>query len=208
MCVSNSAEKAQQAQAAADAQRKADTSHTISAINSIYGSADRQQQYNDFLNAVRSQYGADAARQKTQADLQTKFATARSGLTGGSRAVDAQQLLNQEYQRGILQAEDKAQGALAGLKAQDNTSRLNLINLAQNGLDLTTASQQANAATQQALDQNLASSTANGLGDIFAATTAAYQNQQLAQQRRLGYLTPLGTNYGSNAFGMSAGSRP
>lgn len=209
MCNNNSASKAQQAQAAADAQQKADIGHVIANVNSIYDSPQRQQQYNDFINAVRSNYMQDANRQKTQADLQNKFTLARSGLAGGSRAVDSQQLLNTEYQKGILNAENKAQGALANLKQQDNTSRLSLTQLAQQGLDATTAARQANASIQQAADQNYANSTANGLGDIFAQTTAAYQAAQQAQQRRLGYLTPLGTNYGANAFGGStSGGQP
>jgi len=205
VCNNNSASRAQQAQAAADAQQKADISHVVSNINSIYDAPQRQQQYNDFINAVRGNYIQDANRQKTAADLQNKFTLARSGLTGGSRAVDSQQLLDTEYQKGILNAENKAQGALSALKAQDNTSRLSLIQLAQQGLDATTAARQANASIQQAADQNLANSSVNGLGDIFAQTTAAYQAAQQAQQRRLGYLTPLGTNYGSNAFGSTGG---
>src|SRR5688572_11550915 len=103
---SNSAQR--QAQRA-EADRQARIASTTSRINSVYDAPGRQAQYDDFLSAVRQNYTEDATRQKTTADRDLKFSMARSGLHGGSADVDARRTAGEEFQRGILQAEDRAQ---------------------------------------------------------------------------------------------------
>lgn len=191
---------ASDAAAAADATRTQSISNATNAINGIYDSPQRQKQYSDFLSAIRSNYTNDANRQQVNTSRQTKFAAARSGITGGSADVDAQTRLGQEYDQGLVQAESKAQGALAGLKASDNQSRLNLTQLAAAGLNTTTAAQQAASSTQQAADQALSGSTVNGLGDIFGAATRAYQTEQTAAAQRAGYRQPIGSLYGGSTI--------
>jgi hypothetical protein len=190
---------ASDAAAAQQAARTQSISNATNAINGIYSSPQRQQQYTDFLNAVRTNYTNDANKQQAITARQTKFAAARNGLTGGSADVDAQTRLGQEYAQGLVGAESKAQGALAGLKAQDNSARLNLTQLAASGLDVTSAAQQANAGMQQAADAALSGSTVNGLGDIFGAATRAYQAEQTAAAQRAGYRQPIGSLYGTSA---------
>ncbi len=192
---------ASDAAAASDAARTQRISNATNAINGIYDSPQRQQQYSDFLGAVRSNYSTDLNRQQDIASRQTKFASARNGLTGGSADVDARTLLGQDYDRGIVNAETKAQGALSGLKASDNQARLNLTQLAASGLDTTTAAQQAASSLQQATGQALSNSTANGLGDVFGAATKAYQTEQQAAATRAGYRQPLGSLYGTGVPG-------
>lgn len=187
-------------QIAQDAARKQQIADTTAAVNKVYDSPERQAQYNDFINAVRAKNNQDLSRQQTIANLQTKFATARNGLTGGSRDVDAQRLLGQEYQQGVLSAEQKAQGALAGLKNSDNSSRLQLIQLAQQGLGATDAAARAEAGSQADAQNALSNATVNGLGDMFAGTTAAYQANQQAAALREGRTAPLGSLYGKPGF--------
>lgn len=183
-----------------EAERKARIQSTVGQINSIYDAPSRQKQYSDFINAVRQQYIGDANRQKIKADLGLKFANARSGLTGGSHAVDSQRTLGDEFTRGILTAENKAQAALGDLKAQDEASRLQLIQLAQAGLDSTTAAARAGANMQSGLQSSQAGATAKGLGDIFGETAAMYKRQEEAAARRAGQNAPIGSPYGS-AYG-------
>lgn len=180
----------------AEAERKQQIGATTDRINKIYDAPERQAQYGDFVNAVRDKYLGDANKQKVIADRETKFATARSGLTGGSREVDSKRQLGEEYTQGILQAENKAQSALGDLKAQDNSSRMNLIQLAQSGLDASTAASRAMANTKAGTAGALADSTMQGLGDVFAGSAAVYRKQQDAAALRAGRTAPLGSLYG------------
>lgn len=193
----NSAEKAQREAEQAERERQARIAETTAAINEAYDAPTRQAQYTDFLNAVRQNYVSDANRQKTVADRNLKFSMARSGLVGGSADVDAKRTLGEEFTRGILDSENKAQGALADLRSQDEASRLNLIQLAQQGLDSTTAAQRAGAAIQASAQGAKADSMAKGLGDIFGTTASIYKQQQEADARRRGQLAPVGSLYGS-----------
>lgn len=188
------------AAARAEAERKQQIAASTTAINNVYDAPERQAQYNDFINAVRAKNNQDLSRQQTVANLQTKFATARNGLSGGSRDIDAQRTLGQEFQQGVLGAEQKAQGALANLKNSDNTARLQLIQLAQQGLGATDAAARAEAGTQVDAQRELSNATAGGLGDIFAGTTAAYQANQNAAALRAGRTAPLGSLYGKPGF--------
>jgi len=197
----NSARRAQQQAERAEQERQARIAQTTQRINSIYDSPGRQQQYADFLSAVRDHYVTDANRQKAIADRNLKFSMARSGLVGGSADRDAKRTLGEEYTQGILSAENKAQSALSDLRAQDEASRLNLIQLAQSGLDTTTAAQRAGAAIRASAEGVRADSLAQGLGDIFGATANTYKQQQEYAARRQGQLAPVGGLYGKGFGG-------
>lgn len=186
-----------------EADRQAKITATTGRINQIYDAPARQTQYTDFLNAVRQNYTMDANRQKTIADRQLKFSTARGGLSGGSADVDTRRTLGEEYTKGILNSENKAQAALGDLKSQDEASRLQLTQMAQSGLDATTAAQRAGAMMQSSAQSALAGETSKGLGDIFGATAGVYKTQQEQAARRQGLLAPTGSLYGSSGFGGS-----
>lgn len=190
-----------EAAARAEAERQARIKDTIGHVNAVYDAPERQKQYSDFVSAVRDKYLQDATRQKSVADLQNKFSIARSGLSGGSQAVDSKRQLGEEFQQGVLQSESKAQGALGQLKNADNQSRLNLIQLAQGGLDATTAAGRALANTQTGLESARADATSQGLGDIFAGSAAALKKQQESAALRQGRTAPIGSLYGKPGFG-------
>lgn len=181
----------------AEEQRQARIADTTARINSVYDAPDRKNQYSDFLGAVRQHYNDDATRQKQVADRNLKFSMAKSGLSGGSADADARQTLGEEFTRGLLKSEDNAQAALGDLKASDESSRLQLLTMAQSGLDATTAASRAMANVQQGAQTARARATADGLGDIFAATNKTYQQQQEAAGRRAGMTAPVGSLYGS-----------
>lgn len=183
---SGSASRAQREAQRAEDERRAAITRTTADVNRIYDAPQREAQYGDYLSAVRKRYTDDANRQKTVADRNLRFSLARSGLAGGSADVDARRTLGEEYTRGILSAEDKAQQALAGLRAQDEQSRLNLIQLVQSGLDATTAAQRANAQVAQSAQQAQGGAALTGLGDIFGSTAQLYKQQQEAAERRRG----------------------
>lgn len=191
----NASRQAQQA----EAERQARIAATTGEINRVYDAPERTNQYNDFLSAVREHYTSDAKRQKGVADRNLKFSMAKAGLSGGSADADARTTLGEEFTRGLLQAEDTAQSSLGDLKASDEASRLQLLTMAQSGLDATTAASRAMANVQQGAQTAKSRATADGLGDIFAATNKTYQTQQEAVGRRAGITAPIGGSYYSGS---------
>jgi hypothetical protein len=177
---------AAQAAAAQEAQRENTISTNVNAINSAF--TDRQGEYDQYRQALQHQYETELNRQQAIAGRNQKFALARSGLTGGSAAVDAGKLLGQEEAQGTVKAEQSVNSGVAGLQNQDEATRQQMISLAQSGGDI------GNAAIQTAnqLRSNIGNAknvnAASGLGDVFGATTESYQNEQTASALRNGLL--------------------
>jgi len=114
-------------------------------INQVFDNPRRARDIADFVSATRSRLTDDLNRQNTDATRELKFALARGGLSGGSVNVDQNRRLGDEYNRGLLNVEGRAQGAGAQLEAADQNMRAQLIQLATSGLDSTTAASQAAA---------------------------------------------------------------
>jgi hypothetical protein len=168
----------------AEAERQAQISTNVKAINSAF--AGRQPQYADLGAALRARYGAELERQRGVATRQSKFALARGGLIGGSAQIDAGRLLAREGTEGTLAAERAARGGVADLQAQDEAARLQMISLAQSGADIGNAASQTAAQLRANLASAQSKNLASGLGDVFGSTAAAYRAQQDAAQRRRG----------------------
>lgn len=155
-------------------------------VNAAFDSPERQSQYADFIKALRENFMLDATRQKGVADRRLKFANARSGNTGGSVAVDSNRRLGEEFTKGILGAENLAQGSLSDLKADDEASRQSLIGMIRSGADATTASSRMmQMQSSNALGAKSRAVT-NGLGDIFSGTSDVYLRSEDAAARRRG----------------------
>lgn len=180
---------------------------TIDQINAIYDSDSRKQQISDYQTALQDYYLQDLNYQKTTADRDLKFALARSGLTGGSRQVDANRTLGEEYQKGILQAEQSAQSAASNLQSQDEQSRSNLLSLAQSGLSTTDAATRAASAMQSSLSSAKADAYGQGLGDIFTSVATTKKNSEEQKQQRLAnaQYTSLYGPYYTSFNGFSGG---
>lgn len=171
--------------AQAEGLRQANIDRSVQQINQIYSSPKREADINDFLGASRSFYRQNLDRQKQSADRSLKFAMARNGMTGGSAAVDANRLLGENFQQGVLNADRLAQSAANDLRNADEQSRMNMISLAQSGADMTAGS---NRAAQQ-LRSNLAGANAqlnaDSLGDVFSGIgTIAKTSRDQADVRR------------------------
>lgn len=178
---SNSAAKAANQ---AEAQRQQSIKATQGAVNGVFNSPSRQADIHNFVGATRDFYNQELDRQKGDADRALKFALAKSGLTGGSTQVDQQGLLGQNYARGVLTAEQKAQGAGASLEASDQDARARLISLATSGLDATTAAQQAAASMRNNLQAGQSAAQIGSLGDVFGAFNQFSKDANAAQIRR------------------------
>jgi hypothetical protein len=168
--------------AAAEAARQERISGNVSQINSAF--AGREPQYAQLGAALRERLNNDLTRQRGTATRQSKFALAKSGLTGGSAAIDAGRTLAREGQEGVLQAERQARGGVADLMAKDEQARTQLISLAQSGNDIGNAAAQTSAALRANLSG--ADNLTNGLGEVFGNTAKTYRAQQDAAARRRG----------------------
>jgi hypothetical protein len=172
------------------------------AIDQIFNSPERQAQYTDFGNALKSYYTGQLNQNKAIADRSLKFSLARSGLTGGSAAVDAGTQSAKEYANGLLQATQNAQGAVQGLKSQDLSMAAGLKSLAANGLSLTQANQLGSAGALTNLENAQTTGQAQSLGDIFGGTAQLVNQQQTAQAARQARLSPYGSPYATSAGGF------
>ena len=172
---------------AAEAQRQAAIKSTQNRINTVFDNPQRQADISQFVDATRQYYQDDLNRQKANADRGLKFALAKSGLTGGSENVDQQRLLGENYGRGVLQVEQKAQGAGASLQSADQDARAHLISLATSGLDATTGAAQAAAAMRSNLQAGESTAKLGSLADSFGDVNSFVQQAKTAQQYRQGY---------------------
>jgi hypothetical protein len=168
----------------AEAQRQSQISGNVQSINRAF--AGREPQYAQFTQALRNRLNTQFGQQRQAATRQNKFALAKSGLTGGSAAIDAGRRLTREGQEGALQVERTAQGAGADLRAKDENARNQMIALAQSGTNIGNAGQQ----TAQMLQANIGSAQnqdlTNRLGDVFGGTAQAYRTAVDAKERRRG----------------------
>ncbi len=219
MCFSSN-NSAQQAAAQANAQNQANIASATSQINALYDSPQRAMDIGNLVKSTR-QYYTNQLNQQNQINARNlKFAMARSGLVGGSAQADQSAQLGKDYEQGLLTANQRAQGAGAQLKAQDEASRAQMLGLVQSGMDATAATQQGAAGIQSALQSAQAGATANSLGDVFGNLAGVYNTSMTADAVRRGMMNPYGSifpmqammggigygGYGGGMGGMPMGS--
>lgn len=168
----------------AEQDRQATIRQTQSAVNNVFDSPQRAADIADYVGAMRQYFGDDLTRQKRTNDQQLKFSLARNGQIGGSTQIDQQRKFGENYSRGLLDVERRAQGAGADLESADQDARANLISLATSGLDATTAAQQAAAAMRTSLQAGKSTAMAQGLGDVFGDFKDFYAKSQESKVRR------------------------
>lgn len=154
--------------------RRAEIKAAQQRIEGIFSSPARQQQYADYVTAQRGYLQNALDRSHKDNVLQTKFATARSGLSGGSVDVDRNRKLAELYLQGIAEAERKAQNSGAELMAQDQQAKQQLFSSILAGGDTTTAAQNAaqmirtnSALAKQDSYVNAFDSLFGGFGDLY-----------------------------------------
>lgn len=196
-----SSNSSQRAAEAAERERQAQIRGSVGRINEAFDNPNRQREIGDYLGATRQFYMSDLNRQKGETDRNLKFAMARSGQTGGKVAIDSAARVGQDYNRGVIESDRRAQSAAADLRSQDESSRLGLIQMAQSGLDATTGSSRALSALQNNLQAGRATSTAQGLGDAFGTFASLFKRSQEAAAARRGEKYVYGTLYGQGGGG-------
>lgn len=187
---------ASQAAAAQDAQRQAQINQSVGQITSAYSSPQRAASIDQYGKTVNNYLTGQVNEQEATNARNLKFAMARSGLTGGSAAVDSNTQLQKDYAKGLLTASQQAQAAKAGLQQADTNSENQLIGLAQQGSYIGAIPQQI--ATAQSAANGAAANYANpaALGNLFAGTANIYNTEQTAAANRRAQQSPIGSLYG------------
>lgn len=178
----------------ADAQRQ---------INGIFDDPSRAAAISDAINARREVDMGDLNRQQEDATRNLTFSLARGGQIGGSTDRDQRQVLGDEYNRGLLNVEGRAQKFGADLSAADQDARARLISLATSGLDATTGMQQAAAALRSNLDSAQADAQAQSLGNVFGGVSDFIKESKTAAERRRANMDAYGRVglYGTSGYG-------
>lgn len=176
-----SAQRAAQQQ---QAQQQAQIAQSTQAINNIFSSPQRQQQYADYGKNLLNLYKQNLDYQQGKASRNLKFALARSGLTGGSYQADAGANLQHDYNQGLLSAQSQAQQGESQMQEADQQTKQNLIALAQSGLDATSAASMANSALKSNIGNANQYSNVNQLGNFFGDVSDYYKNSLQNQQNK------------------------
>ena len=207
MCGGSSNRATQQAERN-ERERQQQIQQSVAAINAAYNDPARQQQIDEYRAATEALLRQDLDRSKDDADRNARFAMARLGLSGGSADVDTNRNLAETYQRGVIDAVRQAQGAAAQLRAQDQSSRQNLIALAQSGIDATTSAQQAAEALQVNLANARGQVMPNAANQLFGGFADLYRQSQEQAGRRDAKRQGAGAGLyddGFGAFGRGGG---
>lgn len=184
------------ASAANDAARQAQINQSIQQITSAYSSPQRTAEIDQYGKNVGSYLTGQVNEQEATNARNLKFAMARSGLTGGSAAVDSNTQLQKDYAKGLLTASQQAQQAKSSLTNSDISSKNQMIGLAQQGSYIGAIPQQI--AQVQSAANGVAANFANpsALGNLFAGTAGIYQTEQTAAANRRAQQSPIGSLYG------------
>lgn len=185
---------------AADAARQQQINQSIGKIQSAYSNPARQQQIEQYGQNLSKYYTGQVNDQEAVNARNLKFAMARSGLTGGSAAVDSNTQLQKDYTKGLLAAAQQAQGGKAALQQADINSENQLTSLATQGAYIGSGPAQAFQAQQAASGGAANYANANALGNLFGGTAQIYQNEQTAAANRRAQQTPIGSLYGTSGW--------
>lgn len=185
---------------AANAAQQKSIQDSVGQITAAYSNPNRAAEYANYNKNLSNYYTGQVNNQEAINARNLKFANARSGLTGGSAAVDSNTQLQKDYTQGLLNASQAATAGTSALEQSDINAKNQLIGLAQQG-NFTGAipsqiAQEQNASLQAS--QNYG--TANSLGNVFAGTAGIYQNEQIAAANRKAQTSPIGSLYGTGGF--------
>lgn len=182
--MSGGSNRAQREAQRAEDQRRAQVAQTQSAIERIYSNPAREAEIAQLIDATRGYLSTDLDKQNAKAQRQLKFALARSGQSFGSTEANQRRDLGEAYLKSGLEVERRAQAAGASLRQADQSAKLNLFQLAQSGLDMTTAARQAGESMRSNIDLAKSEATQQGIGDAFGTFGDIYKRSREEKARR------------------------
>lgn len=181
---------------AANAQQQKDITNSVDQITAAYNNPNRAAQYQQYQSNLNNYYTGQVNNQEAVNARNLTFANARSGLTGGSAAVDNNTQLQKDYTQGLLNASQQATAGTSALEQSDVNAKNQLIGLAQQGNFTGAIPTQVAQAQSASLGAAGNYGQANALGNIFAGTAGIYQNEQTAAANRKAQSSPIGSLYG------------
>lgn len=181
---------------AANAQQQKDITNSVNQITAAYDNPNRAAQYQQYQTNLSNYYTGQVNNQEAVNARNLTFANARSGLTGGSAAVDNNTQLQKDYTQGLLNASQQATAGTSALEQSDVSAKNQLIGLAQQGNFTGAIPTQVAQAQTASLGAAGNYGQANSLGNIFAGTAGIYQNEQTAAANRKAQSSPIGSLYG------------
>jgi hypothetical protein len=206
--VGNSNNSQQREAQRAEEQRRANVLAGQQGVERIFGTPQREAQIQDAVGATRDFLQKDLDKQNTRAQLQSKFALARGGTTGGSLDVDTNRALSESYLRGVTEAERRAQAAGASLRQADQSAKLNLFGMIQSGLDQTTAARNAGEAMRSNIDSARAQSMQQGVGNVFEQFGDIYKRSRETKAKNDAEKFQYGSYYQQNPLTNRVGTGP
>lgn len=181
---------------ATNAQQQKDITNSVDQITTAYNNPNRAAQYQQYQSNLSNYYTGQVNNQEAVNARNLTFANARSGLTGGSAAVDNNTQLQKDYTQGLLTASQQATAGTSALEQSDVNAKNQLIGLAQQGNFTGAIPTQVAQAQNASLGAAGNYGQANSLGNIFAGTAGIYQNEQTAAANRKAQSSPIGSLYG------------
>lgn len=182
---------------AANAAQQTSIQNSVNQITAAYNNPNRANQYAQYNKNLSNYYTGQVNNQEAVNARNLKFAMARSGLTGGSAAVDSNTQLQKDYTQGLLNASQSAQAGTSALEQSDVNAKNQLIGLAQQGNFTGAIPTQVAQAQNASLGAAANYGSANSLNNIFAGTAGIYQNEQTAAANRKAQSSPIGSLYGT-----------
>lgn len=181
------------------AQQQAQVGSNAAAREQLYGTV-RQNAFDAGKRGLDEQAG--------QARRDLKFELFAKGLNGGSVDVDQNAMLGRTYDRGVLDLGAKADQAAADMRAGDETTRLNLLQSINSGMDQGSALSSAIGQMRTNADQAYSKAQGTAVGDLFSGGAAIYNQSVQRRQRQQGqqdFLTQLANMRGTGSTRSGAG---
>jgi hypothetical protein len=188
--------KAADAANAYNQQQQQQIQNSVNQINAAYSNPNRTNQYEAYNKNLSNYYTGQVNNQEAINARNLKFAMARSGLSGGSAAVDSNTQLQKDYTQGLLQASQQATAGTSALEQADINSKNQLLSMAQAGGSIGSIPGQVASAQSATLGAAQNYGNANSLNNLFAGTQGIYQNEQTAAANRRAQTSPFGSFYG------------
>jgi len=168
----------------AEEERQRQIQQTQGRIEEVFSSPERQAQIDEYEAATRQFLMGDLDRTKADNDRQLKFALARSGLGGGSTAIDQGQNLAEDYLRAILEADRRAKASANNVRQSDQDAKLSLFNQALGGLNMGTAESNALQSMRQNLELGRNQTSEQNFDNFFSDYASIYKASRDADVRR------------------------
>lgn len=154
---------------------KADVLKNRGARDALYGTV-RENAFNAGKRRIDEQ--------RDQARRNLKFELFARGLAGGSEDINQNALLGRTYDQGVLDLGAKADAAKTDMMANDEQTRLGLLQSIDAGMDQGSAISSALNQLRVNADRAAAGAQGTAVGDLFGGAGLLYQNSQMAKGKQ------------------------